>query len=657
LIDPSGSSAFEYDRRGLLTRESKTIGGATYLTGYSHDKSGNVTEIRFPTDNLSVRQGKVIYEYDPLDRVTRVSTETNGTPRTIASEFEYKPFGPRSEMMFESGLVDARTFDSRYRLSTWTLGSLLNYTHAYDLDSNLLTRTDNIVSANSRTYVYDELHRLTRAIGPWCVGAGCPDPTYTYDFNGNRQSKSETGTSTGYTYIPNTNKLASTTGGDVASYLYQSFTPGDPTFDGSHSYQYTYLRQLGTVDSGETATYKYDGDGRRAVKSVPGETTYYFYDPSGHLLTELSPGAGATVGKDYAYLDGAPVARVDWFVIEQDMGDVLRAYKSVSNVHLDWTGYSPTNGKYVVRRKEVVDPDDKSFDGAATIATLAGTDKFYDDPVVGNGYRYDYSVFKDVGSDTLFFYHTDHLGTPIAMTSASSGLVWKAEYRPFGEADIWVGSTRSNNLRFPGQYFDQETGLHQNWFRDYDPKTGRYREADPIGLDGGLNPYAYVDNGPTSGIDPYGLWNLWNPGSWGQANAVSWSWKDSLVPWHESSGYTQEGFAEDTNHALEAFADGVIPIWDPFAASGAYDSCDAGLKWSKDIGEWTRDIELSIIGARAARVRGPEMGRWKEAGKFTSRQPHFHLDWGNGLGRHHLPQQTGNFLRNLRAVVGRWWSN
>jgi len=104
---------------------------------------------------------------------------------------------------------------------------------------------------------------------------------------------------------------------------------------------------------------------------------------------------------------------------------------------------------------------------------------------------------------STFYYHNDHLGTPQRMTDAGASIVWSADYAPFGDV-LETVNTVTNNLRFPGQYFDAETGLHYNYFRDYDSSTGRYFSSDPIGLLGGINTYAYVSANPLKFIDPTG---------------------------------------------------------------------------------------------------------------------------------------------------------
>jgi len=109
--------------------------------------------------------------------------------------------------------------------------------------------------------------------------------------------------------------------------------------------------------------------------------------------------------------------------------------------------------------------------------------------------------------DTLYYYHNDHLGTPQKMTDENQIVVWDVDYTPFGAA--FGTATIENNLRFPGQYYDAESGLHYNYFRDYDPGIGRYIQSDPIGLRGGLNTYAYTYSNPLRYIDPLGLEVSW----------------------------------------------------------------------------------------------------------------------------------------------------
>jgi RHS repeat-associated protein len=109
-------------------------------------------------------------------------------------------------------------------------------------------------------------------------------------------------------------------------------------------------------------------------------------------------------------------------------------------------------------------------------------------------------------SPVLYFIHTDHLNRPQKLTDGSAALVWDAVYQPFGEA-YSVSGTATNLLMFPGQFYDSETALAQNWHREYDATLGRYIQSDPIGLLGGINTYGYVGGNPLGLADPSGLFN------------------------------------------------------------------------------------------------------------------------------------------------------
>lgn len=501
MTDPSGASAYHYNRRGLLKKEEKTIGSRTYTTKYDYDKTGNLTQILYPTESPFLRQGEVDYHYDAADRVSLITTKVNGSTTTVASGFSYKPFGPRTGMTFGNSLVDARSYGTRYQLGTWTLGSILNYTHTFDNDLNLTNRTDNLTAANNRGFGYDEVHRLTQAAGPWGAGTACTGSvTYTYDLNGNRQCKGEGAPATNYTYTASTNRLASSTGGEAASYSYNN--NGNITGDGTHTYQYSQADRLATVDSGSTAAYTYDGDGRRVIKTS-GITTYFLYDPNGRLLTEIVPSG---TRKDYLYLLSDPLGRVDWAVSETNLtGDPLRLKKMSPNVRLDWILFPAGGHQYVVRRKQVVNPNDKTFNGSTVIAGVSDpATHIYDNPVLNDGNRYDYKVLRKSSNDVLLFYHTDHLGTPNAMTDGTGTLAWRAEHRPFGGIHSLPVSLVENNVRFLGQYAS-EGNQYYNLFRSYAPGIGRYLEPDPLGLGGGSNLYIYVLDNPITLDDPLGL--------------------------------------------------------------------------------------------------------------------------------------------------------
>lgn len=149
-----------------------------------------------------------------------------------------------------------------------------------------------------------------------------------------------------------------------------------------------------------------------------------------------------------------------------------------------------------------------------------------------NGVPYYIAIKAYVDLRETYYYHTDHLGTPIMMTDKNQNVVWQMERLPFGELQSLAGTT-SDSIGFPGQYYDTETGLYYNWYRYYKADIGRYIEFDPLlhpanvlpqccgcskyqnisilpvesllVTSQSLNPYVYVQNRPDILIDPTGL--------------------------------------------------------------------------------------------------------------------------------------------------------
>ena len=118
--------------------------------------------------------------------------------------------------------------------------------------------------------------------------------------------------------------------------------------------------------------------------------------------------------------------------------------------------------------------------------------------------------FIPADESTVYAVQTDHLNIPRLVVDRNQVAVWRWDQAdPFGN-NVPNQDPDGNSitfefpLRFPGQYFDKETNTHYNYYRDYDPAIGRYIQSDPIGLAGGINTYAYVDNNPLSKTDPTG---------------------------------------------------------------------------------------------------------------------------------------------------------
>jgi RHS repeat-associated protein len=128
----------------------------------------------------------------------------------------------------------------------------------------------------------------------------------------------------------------------------------------------------------------------------------------------------------------------------------------------------------------------------------------------------------------IYFIRTDHIGRSVFATNDLGVKVWEVSYLPFGGVHV---STGGIDLRFPGQWFQAESGLHQNWMRDYDPTTGRYLQADPLGLVDGASVYGYAGQNPGRFVDPRGeeVW-IYSSDAWGiQGLNHAFAWGDDCL--------------------------------------------------------------------------------------------------------------------------------
>lgn len=333
---------------------------------------------------------------------------------------------------------------------TWANGTLA--VREYDQDGRLTT----VDSGGLATLVYDDADRIT-AINTdgsspgWGYGYDTLDRltsatrsglsrTYTYDANGNRQTLGGTQSAT-FNTSTSSNRLSSVTGSLTRSYTYDA--AGNMTHDGTRSYTYD---GAGRMKSAGSTAYFYNGLGQRVLKRYwPGNEVFYFYDEAGHVLEKC-------------------------IILTNDLCNPWGSQQVI------WLGDMPV---------------------AAILQTAF----------------YNWEGYLDYAHLEVFNLHSDHLNSPRRLTRASSSnqLVWRWDSDPFGigaangdaAGDPYLG-TYELDLRFPGQVFDVETGLHYNYFRDYDPSIGRYTQSDPIGLAGGLNTYAYADNRPSQLSDPTG---------------------------------------------------------------------------------------------------------------------------------------------------------
>jgi len=250
------------------------------------------------------------------------------------------------------------------------------------------------------------------------------------------------------------------------------------------------------VRNGRRTVFAWDGFNRMtAATDQEGVATTFSYDPLGRRIAKRTGEATTLFG-----WDGDVLA----FESTQSLSALEEGSENGSSVH-----YIHEAGSFVplvqARRARAIALNETT-DAKALMAANGGVYDIEQDPLWNGQGRRAPSAFD---RKELAFYQCDHLGTPQELTDHEGGVAWSAQYKAWGEAREAISEAGRragfrNPIRFQGQYFDEETGLHYNRFRYYDPVAGRFISKDLIKLRGGFNLHGFAPN-PVAWIDPLGL--------------------------------------------------------------------------------------------------------------------------------------------------------
>lgn len=257
LTEPTGSTEYHYERRGLPRYETRTIEGSAYSTSYGYDANGNRSIIGYPSSRV------VGYTFDFADRPASASS----AGMTYVASASYLPFGPEKQRVYGNGTTQDRTFDQRYRIDTnqltGPLGSIVHHDYTVDGAGNVTAIDDLLDASYNRSFGYDDLHRLTSAnTGTALWGTG----SYGYDAMGNLLSLSlGSARNATFNYLGTLPSLTSVVeNGDSRAVSYDS--AGNETGVGTQVYSYSPRNRLASSGG---FTYVYDARGVRAVSTVP----------------------------------------------------------------------------------------------------------------------------------------------------------------------------------------------------------------------------------------------------------------------------------------------------------------------------------------------------------------------------------------------------
>jgi RHS repeat-associated protein len=498
MTDPAGATEYSYERRGLLREEARSFAkqapvvpsapalgpvsfstSHTAVTRFTWNHDGGLASLAYPSGELTVSYG-----YDFAGRPVTASGFVLGA--------SYEPFGPVTEIRFANYTTQKLAYTNRYRITSnqlvhpemLLLDPIVSHSYAHDSVGNVTAIDDQLDPAYSKHFAYDDLHRLVSAnTGPnpvpdrseratlWGKGSYSwdamgnlrslelgeiepntdPEPMSRFPGVPSTQANVPHGRSTVFDYAGSTPKVVGVTTNDLLRTVTHDAAGNETGYVATRSYSPRNLMATVTDSSGEDepvphqVRYAYDGRGLRVAR-----------------MESPANGPATSAWRYYTYSPGLRLlsaSRDDSENVWAPEASPAPAVANNTHYEIIWFGDRPVGQ---------VTP------GAPTRFTLA-----------------------------------DHLGTPFLQTDSTRSVVWHVEYEPFGNVYAVREGTRTDQpLRFPGQEVAMAwEGGEENYnvFRWYRGGWGRYTQADPIGIGGGLNLYGYVGGNPLGNIDPLGL--------------------------------------------------------------------------------------------------------------------------------------------------------
>jgi RHS repeat-associated protein len=319
MSDGSGQTAWSYDSEGHVLTEKRTIAGITKSFSYAYNKNGSLKTITYPTGMVTP------LAYNLAGRLISVScsTPTCSNSTWVADNASYAPHGALASLRLGNvsgfaGTTIANTYNGRLQplnmKATHTAGTVtvMDFTYSFYVgiaanDGHVKSVTNNLVTARSQTYTYDEMNRLKTATTQGTSGSNCWGQEYTYDRYANLSAMAIASTHAGCTGQTTLSLGISTTTNRITDSGFSYDAAGNLLGDGFSTYTWN---AEGRMAATAGLNYTYDADGRRTKKAAGSPSSHdklYWYGLNGEVLAESD--LSGTVLYEYVYFNGQRVAR------------------------------------------------------------------------------------------------------------------------------------------------------------------------------------------------------------------------------------------------------------------------------------------------------------------------------------------------------------